>query len=334
MDIDCVVIGLNTRATLDSCLAGVRASIYGSGAIHIIYVDGGSTDGSAEIAERHPGTEVIRLKPTYPSPGSQRNAGWRAGKAPLVMFLDSDTVVDPSWLFKAAEAMEAGVGAIRGRLTEQYPRVHPLHTIADLEWNVPCGDCDVMGGNAMVRREVLELTAGYDDELVGGEDPELGIRIRLSGWRILQIDEPMAVHDIAMSSLRQYWRRAQRTGYAYGAVAWRHGLHAGSYGARELLRIVIRAGGFLSLSCASGAGMIMGYPRTLLLVVPAVLLLLHPRLMRVRYFMHEKRIDRETARLYAWHCSLVVIPQLLGFFRFLMGVLLSRPLRNRAKVAA
>ena len=93
MDIDVVIIGVNTEKTLGKCLESVLESRYKEGEIHIWYVDGGSTDGSVAIARSCSGVHVIEIHPEYPSPGLGRNAGWRAGNSPMVQFLDSDTIL-------------------------------------------------------------------------------------------------------------------------------------------------------------------------------------------------------------------------------------------------
>jgi len=66
----------------------------------------------------------------------------------------------------------------------------------------------------------------------------------------------------------------------------------------------------------------------LLMVVPAGLLLFYPRLFRVANFMEDKQLNREDAKRYAWHCSVIVLPEILGILRFFIGWVTGRPLRN------
>jgi len=65
------------------------------------------------------------------------------------------------------------------------------------------------------------------------------------------------------------------------------------------------------------------------LLLIGLLLLLFPRLFRVKYFRDDKKISYEQARVYAWHCSLVVIPDFLGVVRYYFGKICHRPLLNR-----
>jgi glycosyltransferase involved in cell wall biosynthesis len=116
MNVDCVVIGINTEGTLRACLESITASRYDTGSVTVYYVDGGSRDGSVEIARSVPDVRVIELRDPYPSPGKGRNAGWQAGTGDVVQFLDSDTVLAPDWLSAAVGMLEQDpdVAAVRG----------------------------------------------------------------------------------------------------------------------------------------------------------------------------------------------------------------------------
>lgn len=334
-DVDCVLIGVNAAPTLARCIESVRRSRYPRGQIFIYYVDGGSTDESVARARSFAEVRVIEIHPEYPTPGLGRNRGWRAGTSPLVQFLDSDTVLDPGWIDKAAQAISSApsVGAVRGNRREMYPEASLFNWIADLEWNAPPGECQAFGGDVMIRRGILDATGGYDEFLVGGEDPELSQRIRLAGFTILQLDEPMTRHDLAMTRLHQYWRRAYRTGYGYAAVTLRFLTVAHGFWCYELLRILVRGGGALTLFVAALLGSCWE-PSLLLLWLPAMLLLLFPRIFRIAYIMADKSIPQEEARNYAWHCSLIVVPEFFGAMRFVLGVLTGSPLRNHRRVLA
>ena len=334
-EIDCVVIGVNAQATLHRCLMSILQCNYPEDLINVIYVDGGSFDDSISIAETLPGIRIVRLNPEHPTPGLGRNAGWKSGHAPLVQFLDSDTVLDENWFRKAVKAFKPDTAAVAGNRIEMHPEQSVYNWIASLEWNGGPGDVESFGGDVLVRREVLEKTNGYDEELVGGEDPELSLRIRLSGWRITQLDIDMTRHDLAMTNVSQYWKRAYRSGYAFAAVIDRHADQGTPFWRTEFRRIINRGGGFLAFSFMSLLPVLI-IPRApyspllaLTLLATALLLLFYPRLFRVPYFMQDKKLDRSQAQVYAWHCSLVVLPDIFGVARFYLGKAFNRPLRNK-----
>jgi hypothetical protein len=233
-------------------------------------------------------------------------------------------------LTKAVEAMGQGIGAVRGNREEINPEASVYNWIGNLEWNAPPGECEAFGGDVLIRRSILEETGGYDEILVGGEDPDLSRRVRLKGWKIIQLDEPMTRHDLAMTTWRQYWKRAYRTGYAYGAVATRSGFTPKASAVRQCFRILVRGGGPLALLCLTLLGLFWR-PWSLMLLIPAVGLLFLPRLFRVAYFERDKGLSPGEARRYAWHCALVVVPEFFGTMRFFAGKALSRPLRNKRR---
>ena len=92
---------------------------------------------------------------------------------------------------------------------------------------MPPGPAESCGGNALYRRNVLEVTGGFDETLIAGEEADLCYRIRHDHQQvILSLDEPMVRHDIDMTRAAQYWKRCVRTGHAYAEVGGRHrGMH-------------------------------------------------------------------------------------------------------------
>ena len=74
----------------------------------------------------------------------------------------------------------------------------------------------------MLRAAALDEVGGYSDEMIAGEEPDLSIRLRARGWRLLRLRDEMTLHDAAMTRFSQWWRRAERSGHAYAELATRH----------------------------------------------------------------------------------------------------------------
>ncbi len=163
----------------------------------------------------------------------------------LIQFLDSDTILDPGWFSSAIKAIRPEkIGAVQGLLSELYPERSFYNWIGNLEWNGLKGECESFGGNVIVKREALEMTGGYDEEMVGGEDPELSRRIIRAGWKVIQAGVPMAQHDLAMTRFKQYLRRSFRTGYAFAAVRKLERSAGSRFWQYEYRKIIIKGGGF------------------------------------------------------------------------------------------
>jgi cellulose synthase/poly-beta-1,6-N-acetylglucosamine synthase-like glycosyltransferase len=335
-DIDCVLIGVNCSKTLGSCIGSIMSANYPNNKLHLYYVDGGSTDNSIAIAKHYSGVKIISLNREYPTPGSGRNEGWKQGRSPLVQFLDSDTLLDADWLRKAVNALEdEHVGAVLGFRKEMHPEHSVYNWIGDIEWGRAVGKSDCFGGDVLIRRQALEKTGGYDEILVGGEDPELSRRIIRAGWEIIRLDALMTKHDLAMKTIKQYLRRAFRSGYGFAAVRSREAKAGTPFWKYEVLKIIIKGGGFLCCIGFSLLLFIVGQTTRILPLIALLLLvfgstmLLSPRLFRIEKFMRENNLNSKEAKRYAWHCSLVVLPQLFGTIRFYAGQLIDKPLRNR-----
>lgn len=308
MNIDVVIIGINASTTLRRCIESVLNASYSHGSLTLYYVDGGSKDNSVAIAKEYPQVKVIELHVLQPTPGLGRNRGWEAGNAPLIQFLDSDTTLHPNWLDIAFLAIQQPqVAAIRGYRRERFPEKSVYNWIGDQEWNDKPGECASFGGDVLLRREVLNATEGYNESMIAGEDPELSLRIRLAGWKIIQLDANMTTHDLGMTTIRQYWRRSFRSGYAYAALCALHA-NESTFWQRELLRIRIRGGlGLLFI--------ILGLFLHWIFIIPGVFLIFYP-LIKVKKIAQSKQLTIKQAFYYALHCSLVVVPQFFGTLQY------------------
>ena len=224
MNFGVVIIGRNEGERLRRCLESAS-----TGAA-VVYVDSGSTDGSAQWARNH-GADVIELDMSIPFTAARaRNAGFRRLKeiAPTlfcVQFVDGDCELAQGWLEHAVSFLgsHADVGVVCGRRRERHPEKSVYNWLCDREWERPTGEVRACGGDAMMRANALEAVGGFRDDLIAGEEPELCVRLRAAGCRIWRLDLEMTLHDAAMTRFGQWWRRAVRGGYGLAQCAYLHG---------------------------------------------------------------------------------------------------------------
>jgi glycosyltransferase involved in cell wall biosynthesis len=220
-----VAIGRNEGERLRRCLA----SVAGRGT-PVVYVDSGSTDGSAGLA-RSMGAGVVDLDMSLPfSAARARNAGLDrlmqvAPGVTFVQFVDGDCEVVAGWIERAAAELETRpeVAVVCGRRRERFPEASVYNRLADLEWDTPVGEANSCGGDAMVRVDAFREVGGFDPSVAAGEEPELCQRLRGKGYKVLRVDAEMSLHDSAMLRFGQWWRRAVRSGYGATDVATRFG---------------------------------------------------------------------------------------------------------------
>jgi GT2 family glycosyltransferase len=256
-----VVIGRNEGERLKRCIASVQAETQA-----VVYVDSGSTDGSAEWA-RAAGVDVVALDMAQPFTAARaRNAGSaRLGaEVEFVQFVDGDCEVLPGWLPTARSFLEGheDVAALCGRLRERHPERSLYNRLCDLEWQAPAGESRAVGGNAMLRGAALRAVGGYRDDLIAGEEPELCVRLRAAGWRIWRLADEMALHDAAMLHFDQWWTRAVRSGYALAEGVALHGAAPERHNVRELRRTMLWA---VALPLLIVAVALLWHPAALLL---------------------------------------------------------------------
>jgi len=317
-DVGIVAIGRNEGERLLRCLASAPAGT------PLVYVDSGSSDGSAERA-RARGAAVLELSPERPfSAARARNEGfaWLRARHPalrFVQFLDADCALDPSWLERGCEALEAQPDAaiVCGRLREEHPEASLYNRLCDIEWDGPLGEIPACGGVFLARAADYAEVGGMDPRVIAAEEDDLCIRLRERGRRVVRIGGEMARHDAAMSRLSEWWRRALRSGHAYAQVST---LHRGSPIARfeREARSAWLLGLLLPAAIATAAAVTTGWA---LLLFLAYL----PLVARVA-----RRLEGRPAGdawLYGVHCYAAKLPQALGQLRFHADRLLRRPSR-------
>src|SRR5271167_2170016 len=142
-----VVIGRNEGARLTRCLESVRAMDEpADGSVELIYVDSASTDNSVERALRL-GAKVIQVNPGRPCASIGRNAGWRAVCAPIVLFLDGDTMLEPHFVNESLHLFEdPQVAVVFGDRREIDTAGSIYNRVLDLDWLSAPGEVELCGG--------------------------------------------------------------------------------------------------------------------------------------------------------------------------------------------
>ena len=309
-----VVIGRNEGARLVRCLESIVAMETDGFAVETLYVDSASTDGSPQRVAAL-GAKVIEVRPQRPSAALGRNAGWRATGADFVLFLDGDTQLHPLFVRRALEAMrDPAVAVVWGHRREAHPEQSSYVRALDLDWIYRAGPGEFCGGDALMRRDVLEQVGGFDASLIAGEEPELCRRIRAQGHAILHIDAPMTLHDLAITRFSAYWKRAYRAGHAYAELAARFKGSDDPLWQAEARRNLFHGG--LLLAMVAVLPMTIFWPWLGAGIVAGVFGLLGRTFLRCAW----KSGDLNTRLLYAVHSHFQQLPILAGQVGYRLGV--------------
>jgi GT2 family glycosyltransferase len=304
--IGAVAIGRNEGERLRRCLTSLIGRV-GS----VVYVDSGSTDGSVALA-RQLGAIVVQIDPSVPFTAARaRNLGFAkllevAPGVGRVQFVDGDCEVVAGWLGRASSELSEGsdLAVVCGRRRERFPDASIYNRLCDLEWDTPIGYADACGGDAMMHVAAFQEVGGYNADLIAGEEPDLCLRLRQRGWKIVRVDAEMTLHDAAMTHFRQWWKRTLRAGHAYAEGAARHNGEPGRFWVRETrstwfwglavpavaLGLAAPTGG-LSLSLFGGYALLA---------------------LRVYGSARRRGLSASDAQLYAASCVIGKFPQVLG----------------------
>jgi glycosyltransferase involved in cell wall biosynthesis len=311
-----VVIGRNEGERLRACLESIRSASNRAEPIELIYVDSNSTDGSVELAASF-GAKTLVLDRGKQTAARARNAGWRTSTARFILFLDGDTILERDFVSRAwKEFADEHVAVVCGHRRELRPEGSLYNRILDLDWIYPSGRTDYCGGDAIMRRSILEETDGFNPDLIAGEEPDLCRRIRATGKWILHIDAPMTGHDLAMSRFSQYWRRAVRTGHAYAEIANRYRNTADPLWSKESRSNVLRGTLYVLAAIAvCAASFILRSPLPFLVALAGLTTLA----IRTALVWRWKSPSWTTLLLFGIHSHVQHVPILQGQLLYLWG---------------
>jgi len=151
----------------------------------IIVADGGSRDGTAELARRR-----ARVVSAPPGRASQMNAGAAAARGDVLLFLHCDTRLPPGALRAIGDAA-ALPGAAGGGFIHRFDRDDWFARFISFSANARSRMTKLFFGDQaiFVRKEVFERMGGYA-EMPLFEDWDLSARLRREG-RVVIIETPI-----------------------------------------------------------------------------------------------------------------------------------------------
>lgn len=257
MKISVIVPTRNSSRTLAACLRSVRGQTHPD--VELIVVDNASDDDTPMIALQSADVVVDR----GPERSAQRNRGAWLATGEILVFIDSDMVLEPTVLADIAARIQDSpeVGAVV--IPERSFGSGFFTSCRILEKSLDVGLDDVEAPRAF-RTEVFERVGRWDETLTAAEDWDLADRTRAAGVVIARVSS-WIWHDEGKIALRTQFGKKRYDGrwvaeYLSRQPEARRRLTRPSLLAQAptLLNSPVRASGLLVLKGVETAGLVVG----------------------------------------------------------------------------
>ncbi|GJQ59808.1 MAG: glycosyltransferase [Candidatus Scalindua sp. AMX11] len=209
-----VLISKNQEWNIGRLIESILLETSSLEASEIVLVDSASSDNTVDVASHYP-IKILRLRPEHHlTPAAGRYMGIKHTNSELILCLDGDMELYPGWLANAIDIFKtvSDVASITGELinlpkkTESNKKPHNAEVNPFTMVEIPYS-----GGAAIFRRSVLEQVGSFNPYLYSDEEPDLCIRIRHAGYRIIQLNYPIVYHysdpDNKLTTQINRWRR-------------------------------------------------------------------------------------------------------------------------------
>lgn len=200
-----IVPAYNEELTLGLCLRSIARAARELGLEHeLVVVDDASDDRTAAVAREH-GAAVVPVSLRHIA--AVRNAGARAARGDVFVFVDADTVLPTNTLRAAMLALDRGAigGGARvemdepGALSVRIGTAMILGALRAMRWAAGCF--------LFVRRAAFEAVDGFDERFYASEEIHLSRALKSQGKFV--IVKPAVISSARKARLFTPWQLAK-----------------------------------------------------------------------------------------------------------------------------
>lgn len=197
INISLIVLTYNRPGPLKRCLESIACIDKGETSFEILVVDDGSTTDNKSVIDGFEGRLDIRhLRKPRGGVASARNYGGAHAKGELIAFIADDYILPETYIKDVTEFLASNPDAwiITHNILPTGPSVfrYAQKLYYQMTLLQRFGDADLGGGvlesfdlppsrAAVFRKEMFERTGWFNEELLTGEDGELGMRMTAEG---------------------------------------------------------------------------------------------------------------------------------------------------------
>ncbi|MHB1163193.1 MAG: glycosyltransferase [Minisyncoccota bacterium] len=189
----------------------------------IIVSDGGSVDGTLEIAKRYTDKVVVWSESRRQTFGEAKNAGAALATGKFLVFIDADVTISNPNVFFTQAISDFDANADLVAMTVSLKPWLENHSLADTLFSAPLNLWYIISnnllhyGNAsgefqMIRASAFAALGGYREDLAGGEDTDMFNRLSKIGrtrshWQLYVRHSCRRAHKTGWLKLYWMWMR-------------------------------------------------------------------------------------------------------------------------------
>jgi len=268
----------NASGHIEECLSAISRQTAKD--LEVILVDDHSTDDTVEKARKYPFGKIISPEERG-RPAGARNRGAKDASGDILVFVDSDIVLEPDSIEKITSLLsEPDTDVVSGTYKEGIPQTDFFSQLQNLmpiyrQSKLPEFVTFTNSAFCAMKRSVFESVGGYSEAMPYYEDVEIGHRLTRKGYRCRSNPGLKVTHlkQFSHSSmLRDYFKKVAVAG------AYKRDNSAGRPGGEELpvsLKIAGLSSGMVLLS----AGLIGVTPAPFLLFLGVYSVSIAPMLL-------------------------------------------------------
>lgn len=207
-----IVLSYQSLDATRRCLERLRAARSETHPLEIVFVDNGSTDGSAEYLAAQPDVRLVRNARNVGAPRA-RNQALALANGRYVAFLDNDAFVPRGWLERLLLHFELDpglglVGPLSDRAAHGQQLALPAGTGIEVLDQIDADFADKKRFHSrpatllssfcvLARREVLDAIGGFDERFSpwGFEDDDFSLRAHFAGFRAAVAQDVVVRHE-------------------------------------------------------------------------------------------------------------------------------------------
>jgi glycosyltransferase involved in cell wall biosynthesis len=213
-----IVLTLNNRKTIRSCIESIISQKYSS--FEVLVIDGGSNDGTQEIVNEYKNLNVRLHEFAGCGIGKSRQIGVEISTGEICAFVDSDCELpDFSWTDKMVtpflKSPQVGGTWALGAFKKEYPSIarysilqHPYRRNGIPELVGADNYIEIGTGHTLLKRNSILEVGGFPD-YKSREDVDLTYRIAKAGYTFVYVKN-CEVYHLHVTTFRDFVKKYER----------------------------------------------------------------------------------------------------------------------------